>query len=236
MEKLLNMKNLPWGILAAGFLGFILELLLSAFGGSFLYALVWVLTLGAAALLIWGTWDLKQAPKYSFNFPASIYGAVGGAMAAAGILFCTVSNLLCVTDTLSVLDIVLGLAATAAMLFISHCRWKGLHPSVVFHAVVCVYLMVDLVCLYRLKSSDPMVWRYCFCVLASVAVMLSCYYDAAFAANAGNRKMHTISRLAAVYLCLLCLPVADNPIFYLTMVPWLFTNLCNQTPMPRETR
>ena len=236
MEKLLNTKNLPWAVLAAGVLGFILELLLLAFGGSFLYTLLWVLTAATAVLLVWRTRDLKQAHKYSFNFPASLIGAAGAAAAAAGILISTVIKLFSASDTLSLLDIVLGLVATAAMLFLSRCRWKGLHPSIVFHAVVCIYLMVDLICVYRLRSSDPQVWKYCFSVLASVAVMLSCYYDAAFAANAGNRKMHTLSHLGAVYLCLLSLPAGGNPVFYLTMAAWTFTNLCDLTPMRRETR
>ena len=236
MENLLNTKNLPWAVLAAGVLGFILELLLSSFGGSFLYALLWVLTGLTAALLVWGTRDLKQAPKYSFNFPASPFGAAGAAAAAAGILICCITKLNSASDVLSLLDIVLGVGAAAALVFLSRCRWKGLHPSIVFHAVICVYLMVDLICVYRLRSSDPQVWKYCFSVLASVAIMLSCYYDAAFAANAGNRKMHTLSHLSAVYLCLLSLPMGGNPVFYLTMAAWAFTNLCSLIPMPRETR
>ena len=236
MEKLLKTKNLPWAVLAAGILGFILELILSASGGTILYGLVWILTVGIAALLVWRTCDLKQAQKYSFNFPASVYGAAGAAAAAAGILISSMVKAFSISDLLSVLDVILGLVAAAAMLFLSHCRRKGLHPSIVFHGLVCIYLMVDLVCVYRLRSSDPQVWKYCFSVLASVAIMLSCYYDAAFAANAGNRKMHTLSHLGAVYLCLLSLPLGGNPIFYLTMAAWLFTNLCNLSPTPRKTR
>lgn len=236
MKKLLHTKNLPWAVLAAGVLGFILELILSSSGSSVLYGLVWALTIGTAGILVWGTRDLKQAPKYGFNFPASIIGAAGAAAAAAGVLICAVIKIFSVTDLLSVLDVTLGVGAAASLLFLSQCRWKGLHPSVVFHGLVCVYLMVDLICVYRLRSSDPQVWRYCFSVLASVSIMLSCYYDAAFAANSGNRKMHTLSHLAGVYLCLLSLPVGGNPVFYLTMAAWLFTNLCNLTPMPRGMR
>lgn len=236
MEKLLNTKNLPWALLAAGVLGFILALLFSTLGGTLLYVLLWILTAGSAALLVWGTRDLKQAPKYSFNFPASLWGAVGTAAAAAGILTASVGKLFSGTDTLTSLDAILGFCGAASLLFLSRCRLQGRHPSIVFHAVVCVYLMVDLVCVYRLRSSDPQVWQYCFSLLASVAVMLSCYYDAAFSANTGCRKKHAISHMAAVYLCLLSLPSAENPIFYLTMAVWMFTNLCNLTPMPRNTR
>ena len=236
MERLLNTKNLPWAVLAAGILGFILERLLSASGGTFLYILLWVLTAITAALLLWGTRDLKQATKYSFNFPASLWGAAGTAAAAAGVLIASLTKLFSAKDALTLLNAVLGLFSTAALLFLSHCRRKGRHPSFLFHTVICVYLMVDLICVYRLRSSDPQIWRYCFSVLASVAVMLSCYYDAAFAANCGNRKIHTLSHLSAVYLCLLSLPVAENPVFYLTMAAWLMTNLCDLTPIPRETR
>lgn len=239
MDKLLNPKNLPWAVLAAGALGFVLELILSAMdagSGHFLYMLLWVLTLGVAALLALGTRDLKQAPKYSFNFPASAVGAAGAAAAAAGILITTVAKLPSAADLLTVLDIILGFISAAALLFLSQCRWKGLHPSIVFHAAVCIFMMVDLICVYRLRSSDPQIWEYGFSLLASVAVMLACYYNAAFAANAGDRKMHTLFHLAAGYLCLLSLPLAETPVFYLTMAAWMFSNLCNLTPMPRKMR
>ena len=236
MEKLLHTKNLPWAVLAAGVLGLILELILSFSGSTVLYGFVWALTVVTGALLVWSTWDLVQAPKYSFNFPASLIGAAGTAAAAAGILISSVIKIFSISDLLSILDVILGVGAAASLLFLSQCRWKGLHPSLVFPGLVCVYLMVDLVCVYRLRSSDPQVWRYCFSVLASVATMLSCYYDAAFAANTGNRKAHTISHLSAVYLCLLSVPLGGNPVFYLTMAAWMFTNLCNLTPMSRKTR
>ena len=45
--------------------------------------------------------------------------------------------------------------------------------------------------------------------------------------------------LAAGFFCLLSLPRCDQPVFYLTMAVWMFSDLCNLTPMPRavpETR
>ena len=239
MEKLLNPKYLPWAVLAAGILGFMLELILSATGadsGHALYILLWVLNVGVAVLLWLGTRDLMQAPKYSFNFPPSRLGAAGAAAAAAGILITTVTKLPSATDLLTVLNVTLGFISTAALLFLSQCRWRGLHPSFLFHAVVCVFMMVDLICVYRLRSADPQIWKYCFSLLASVAVMLACYHNAAFSANAGDRKMHTLTHLAAVYLCLVSLPLVENPVFYLTMAAWIFSDLCNLTPMPRKMR
>lgn len=245
MEKLLKHKNLPWAVLAAGALGIVLEIILLASGGDnggllvrghFAYTLLWILTFAASALLVLGTWDLTQAAKFSFNFPPSVIAAAGTAAAAAGVLVATVRNLFAVSDFLVLMDVILGLLSCAALVFISRCRWKGMHPSVIFHAVVCVYLMVDLVCVYRLRSSDPQVESYCFSLLASVCIMLASYYNAAFAANSGNRRMHTLTHLAAVYFCLLSLPWGDNAVFYLTMAAWIFTDLCNLTPMPRNMR
>ena len=233
---MMNTKNLPWAALIAGVLGFILALLFSVRGETSLYLLLWVLTVVTFGLLIWFTRELKQAPKYSFNFPASRWGAVGTAAAAVGILTASINKIFYVTDALAALDVILGFSSVAALVFLTICRRKGDHPSAIFHAIVCVYLMVDLVSMYRLRSADPQVWEYCFSLLASVALMLGCYYDAEFAANNGHRGKHTLAHMAAVYLCLLSLPTADNPIFYLAMAVWMLTNLCNLTPMPRETR
>lgn len=233
---MMNTKTLPWNTLAAGVLGFTLALLFSIHGETSLYLLLWVLTVGFIGLLVWRTRALKQAPKYSFNFPPSLWGAVGTAAAAVGVLTASINKMFSATDALASLDVVLGFSSVAALVFLSVCRWKGNHPSAVFHAIICLYLMVDLVSVYRLRSSDPQVWEYCFSLLASVTLMLSCYYDAEFAANTGNRNKQALSHMAAVFLCLLSLPSAENPIFYLTMAVWMFTNLCNLTPMPRNTR
>lgn len=245
MERLLKPHNLPWAALSGGILGALLRILLIAAGtderglpveNHFANILLWVLTCSVAALLVYMTRDLKQAPKYSFNFPPSAVAAAGAAVAAAGVLISSISQLFSDIDGLTILDALLGLLCTAALLFISRCRWKGLHPSVIFHVVVCIYLMVDLVCVYRIRSADPQVQEYCFSLLASVCIMLASYYNAAFAANAGDRRLHTLSHLAAVFFCLQCLPRCENPVFYLTMAAWLLTDLCNLTPMPRRMR
>jgi len=245
MEKLLNPKNLPLAAVGAGALGFVLQLcfLSSGAGESGLlarshpvYPGLWALTLLVGILLVLGTRNLKQASRYGFNFPPSTIGAAGAAAAAAGILTSVFANVAAISDPLVLLDVLLGILSAGVLLFLSRCRWKGLHPSIIFHALVCVYLMVDLVCLYRLRSSDPQIQKYCFSLLASVSIMLASYYNAAFAANAGNRQKHTISHLFAVFFCLMGLPWSENPVFYLTMGFWMFTDLCNLTLAPKRTR
>lgn len=245
MNKLLKPSNLPWIILGAGILGAALRALLFATGmdekrllisGHGAQLLIWLLTAAVAVLLLMLTWDLKQAAKYSFNFPAFLAGAIGAALACVGIFITAIAELFSSADILSTLNGLLGLACAGALAFLAYCRWKGMHPSALFHIIICIYLMLRLVCQYRLWSADPQIQDYFFSLLATVCSMLASYYCAAFSANTGNRQLHTLFHLAGVYFCLVSVPHCDNPLFYLTMAAWLFTDLCNLTPMPRDKR
>ncbi len=235
MKTLLNPKYLPWYTLGFGFLAMIPALFLSLNGGTLPFLLLCVLALLLGGVLLWLTRDLKQAAKFSFNFPASLSGAIGTGAAGAGIL----AQLILrphTGDFLGIACTILGVAAAAALFFMARCRYLGLHPSVVFPAAVCLFLMVDLICIYRVRSADPQVWHYCFSLLASVCLMLASYYDAAFAANMGDRRKHTLSRLAALFLCMVSIMLDENAVFYLAMGVWMFTGLCSLLPMPRSRR
>lgn len=209
------------------------NMLISSHPGNWL---TWVLTALTLGTIVYGTLNLKQAPKYSFNFPASLFSAIGAAVAAVCILFVAFSSFSGSRDLLGVLDGILGLIGAAALGFLSYCRYKGLHPSLIFHSVICAYLMVHLVCLYRLWSADPQIQDYAFSLLATVSLMLANYYSAAFDANFGQRRPHAAFHLAAVYFCIVSLPYSDNALFYIAMAAWMLTDLCNLTPMPKEVR
>ncbi len=241
MNKLLHTKNLPWIILTAGLSGALLRFFLFAAGldergllagEQGLEAALWLLSAAAVVFLLLMTRPLRQAPKYAFNFPAGVIPAAGCALAAAGILAAGIRELVHAADLIGALGGILGLLSAASLGFLAWCRWKGRRPAPLFSMVVCIYLMVDLVCLYRQWSGDPQIQDYCFSLLASVGLMLSCYYDAAFAAGSGSRALHTFFHLATVYFCLVSLPRCGDPFFYLTTSIWMFTGLCNLAPMP----
>lgn len=245
LKEYLRTEYLPYAILAAGCLGALLRFLLFATGldskgllvsGHAAQILLWILTAGVAVLLLYWTKDLKQAPKYSFNFPPSLFGALGSAAAAVGLLIMSINLMRSSSDDLSVFAGILCLLSAAALGFLANCRFKGLHPSALFPMIICAFLMANLVCMYRQWSGNPQMEEYVFCLLASVCSMLACYYSASFAANAGNRQLHTLTHLGAVYFCLLSLPRCEFPIFYISMILWLFTDLCDLTPMPHKTR
>lgn len=245
MNKLLNIKNLPWIILAAGLAGALLRFFLLAVGtdekgllirGHGAEAALWLLTAAVAVSLGVMTPRLREAPKYRFNFPAGLIPAVGCALAAVGTLLAGIRELAAAFDPMCALNGVLGILSAASMGFLADCRRKGRHPSPLFSMLICLYLMVNLICLYRRWSGAPQIQDYCFSLLASVGLMLSCYHDAAFAAGSGSRAMHTVFHLATVYFCLVSLPGCDDPVFYLTVGIWMFTGLCDLTPMPGAGR
>ena len=245
MNKLFKPTQLPWFTLIAGIIGCSIRawlyatgidskgLLLSQHPGQFL---IWGFTGVVMILLILGTKDLIQAPKYGFNFPAQTVSAVGAALAALGILIASITQLGSFGDSFALADILLGFLSAAALGFLGYCRLKGKHPTVIFHAVICVYLMVHLICQYRLWSADPQIQNYAFSLLSSVCIMLSNFYSAAFDANEGKRRPHTFFHMASVYFCIVSAPYCEDPLFYLSMALWMFTDLCNLTPMPKGKR
>lgn len=245
MKKLLNPTNLPCIILAAGGIGLLLRIWLlgtGTDGKGFLVSghpaevLIWILTAAVIALLLYCTRRLLEASKYQFNFPQSLIGAIGCMLGAFGIAITSLSELLLNPDTLTLIASILGFLSAAALLFTSHCRWKGLQPNILCHALISLYLMFRLIGQYRHWSSDPQLQDYCFQLLATVCLMLAAYHRATFDANAGKRRPHTFFHLAAVYFCCLSLAGSDNIAFYLGTGAWMMTDLCSLIPLPEQKR
>ena len=242
MKKRTTAVLLPWLILGFGILGALLRGLLYATGidGRGLlvdfhiyHILLGILTVITGVCLVLLTRNLKQAGKYGFNFPKSVVSTVGSAAAAVGFAVSSVRLLLDGVQGIAVISAVLGLAGAGVLAFMAYNRFRGNQPSSVFSMVLCAFLMVRLIYCYRLWSADPQLQDYVFALLANVGAMLACYFNAAFAVGEGNRRMHTLLHLATVYCAVVCLPFSDDVIFYLSVAVWMFTDLCNLTPMPR---
>lgn len=242
MKKRSTAVLLPLLILSLGVLGAILRGLLYATGIDsrgllvdfhIYHILLGILTVLTGACLVFLTRDLKQAGKYGFNFPRSMVGSVGSAAAAVGFAVSSVRLLLAGAQGIAALSAVLGLASAGILGFLAYNRFRGNQPSSVFSMVLCVFLMVRLVYCYRLWSADPQLQDYIFALLANTGAMLACYFNAAFAIDEGKRRVHTLLHLAAVYCAVVCLPLSGDVIFYLSVAVWMFTDLCNLTPMPR---
>ena len=243
MKKILRPANLIWLVLGGGMIGLLLRLWLfgtRAEETGLLTAshpaefLLWIVTAAVIAAIVWCTKDLKQGTKYHFNFPASPLGALGCALAAAGIGIISVAEWITYLDTLTAISSVLGVLSASALVFLAKNRQEGRRQNVLYHVVICIYLMLRLVSQYRHWSGDPQLMDYCFQLLASVCLLLAVYQNAAFDVRQGNRKLHTMFHLGAVYFSCLSLVNVGDAVFYLGTGIWMLTNLCKLTPMPHR--
>lgn len=245
MKNIFSPKNLPWGVVAAGGIGLLLRILLLSTGvdgKGFLIPnhitdiLVWVLTAAVIAAVLFYTRRLQQAAKYQFNFPRSMTGAIGCLVGAAGIAIASFAELVSYDDTLALASAIMGLLGAAALGFLGYCRHKGLHPNILCHALVSIFLMLRLINQYRHWSADPQLQDFCFQLLATVCLMLATYHRATFDANVGRRRPHAVYHLFAVYFCCLSLAGSDSIAFYLGTGIWMLTDLCSLIPMPAQPR
>lgn len=243
LKKRWKLSYLPLAVLAAGAVGAGLRLWLLKYGmdSSGLIAaghpagiLLTLLTLAVLALLVLSTRHLVQGTKYSFNFPASKVRCGGALAGALGILVTSVSQLTAGGDGLNTISALLGLASAGALIYAGVLYLQGKQPVLFLHGFICIYLMLQLICQYRIWSSEPQIQVYCYPLLATVCVMLACYHNALFDGDWGTRRAFTVFHLLAGFFC--CLSVVGDymPIFYLGMGAWMFTDRCSLIPMSRD--
>ena len=238
MKRYLKMAYLPLAILACGVLTCLLRLWLFALGedergllsvGSFPDVMSWIIVAATMALLAVSTWHLQGGAKYSQNFHASMPAAIGMALAAVSFCITSVVDLTAGGDSVGTVSALFGFLAAAALLVLAYSRYRGAYLSVLFHGVVCLYLMLHLVSHYRLWSSYPQLQSYAFELLAIVFVMLACYQRAAFDAGKGNRRAYTFFTLAALFFCIATLPGCDNAAFFIGCAVWMYFTPCKLT-------
>lgn len=233
---------LPLTVLAAGAVGAGLRLwLLSGRDSGGLIAaghpagiLLTILSLGVLALLVLTTAPLVQGTKYRFNFPASRIRFAGTAAGALGILVASIQQLISSGDGLAAAAAVLGIIGSGVLGYIALHHLQGRQPSLFLHGYLCVYLMVHLICQYRIWSSEPQIQTYCYPLLATVCVMLACYHSATFDGDWGTRRAYTVTHLLAAFFC--CLSVVGDymPLFYLGIGAWMFCDQCSLVPISRD--
>ena len=245
MKQIVKPAVLPAAVFGAGLLGLLLRFWLYAAAtddrglltpGHVSEILLWILTVCVMAAVFLFTRQLLRGPKYEFNYPASLPGAIGAALGAVGILLQALSGLPG-GDFLQVLAGIVGIAAALGIGFTALCRWKGRKVSVIFHALASVFLMLHLICLYRQWCANPQLTDYVFGLLGVVCLMLSLYYRARFDAGMGLRRPLAFFHLAAVYFCLTAIYGSGSWAFYLCMALWMATDVCNLTPKaPRRKK
>lgn len=240
MKRFVNPLNLPLWALLTGGVGLLLRIWLMTAAvdqkgfivtGHIAAILLFLLVIGSVVALFFLTKDLVEAAKYEFNFPASVVGGYGAFVAAAGIGIGSFIDIFTAIDALEFIAALAGLGATALLVITGLYRRKGTAPSVLIHIGICVYLMLRLVCYYRHWSSDPQILDYCFQLVATACLMLATYHRAAFDAQEGKRRPYAFFSLANIFFSCISLVGWSNILFFLSVIVWQITDLCNLIPM-----
>lgn len=243
MKKTLSPTALPCLTLGLGGIGLSLRSWLYRTGldhkgllisGHPAQLLIWLLIAVTISVLILQCRKIQKNGRYSDNFPPSLPAFVGNSLAAVGIFFTALANLLDRPDLLNIFTNIVGVLCFPALIVAGYNRWKGIRPSFLLHVLVCVFFALRLFCQYRAWSSDPQLQDYCFQLLACICLMLTAYQRASFDVNMGNRPLFLFLSLGAVFFCCLALPSVEEKFFYLTTGVWAFTNVCAPTVPEQE--
>lgn len=235
MNHFLKPSNLPFYTLCGGLLTFIMRLWLMILGeddrgllstGSFPDVMSWILVALVMVLIAMSVKDLHGNTKYRNNFPPSLPAALSMVLAAVSFVITSISEGAADTDAVGTVSSVLGFFAAAALALLAWYRFKGQRLNVLFHGLVCIYLILHLVSHYRLWSSYPQLQSYGFELLAIVFVMLACYQRAAFDAGKGNRRAYTFFSSAAMFFCVAALPGCENMAFFIGCAVWMYFTPC----------
>ena len=243
MKQFLKPSDLPFIALCGGLLTLIARLWLLILGedergllasGSLPDVVSWLLVVAIMGLLIAGTWQMRGSVKYNNDSRNSLLAAIS--MVVAAICFCisSIIDLTSETDAMNRISAWMGFLATAALIFLAWGRLKGIQFNMLFHGLICLYLMLHLVSHYRLWSSYPQLQSYGFELMAIVFVMLSCYQRAAADGGHGSRRAYTFFSLAALFFCIAAIPSCDNIVFFLGCAVWMYLTPCRLTSSSRK--
>lgn len=244
MKQLFSHKNLHWFVLGAGAAGFILKAwhMLTqdkrgfyARGHISAILLCLISVLVAVGLLLY-TRRMRQGSKYDFNFPGGFGAALGTFCAAAAYAVTGVKELLTAADGFSQLMGAAGILAAMALVYVGICSWRELRSGGLWHIGICVYLVLRLFYMYRSWRIDPQVMDYAYQLMALACLCLSVYHRATFDIDEGKRRSYALFSLLSVYFCCVTLAGGDSTLLYMGSGIWMFTNLCDLTPMPKEFR
>lgn len=189
---------------------------------------LWAVSIGFAVLLICLLRRLEGSGKFRDIFPKC---ALSGGLAMAGGVG---MGIVTVLEFSGIGDLVLGLLASAGMVFTGLCRVKGRRPNFLFHAIVCVYVITVLLRMYQFWSADSQLQDYACQMMALVLLMLFSFHRSCCDAGIIDRKKLVFTGLAACFLCLVSLSDGQNWGFYLAAGLWTVGSMCNLNALPEK--
>lgn len=236
MKKFLKSMYLPYCTLILGILSFLCMYWLYATGldermlldplhpGAIL---TWLLTAVMIAAVILLSRPLTGKMRYERVFPGSLAGAIGTGISAVGIAITAYGELTAGSDRIVALGGWLGLLSAVSLLYLSFCRYAQIRPLFFARSAVLLYLMLHLLCRYRVWSAEPELLRYGFELAATVCFLLACYNRLAIEAGMFQRRSYLCFSMLGTYFAMAALPGASDRVFLITMAVWAMTDLCS---------
>ncbi len=243
MKHLMKLKNLKIQsnrllliTLGAGALALLLRVWLYATGidgkGLLLTGhpgnwLTYILTGLYLAFLGLCTWNVGSGtPGYHQLFPASPIAFWGSIAAGISIGIGSITELAQNFQPLTLILCIVGLATAVSLVYLALCRQRRVQPSMAFHGVFTVYLMIHAISQYRGWSAQPQLQDHFFSLLASVFALLAVFQRTAIDAREGNRKPYVFYNQAALFFSLAAIR-DGNRLFFLGVALWSAANLCS---------
>ena len=189
---------------------------------------LWALCLGFLAFALAISQVQKVTAPFRLHFPAcKIRGCLG---MAGGVI--TVLYSLSILLQPQLLVGIPGIAAGICMVFTGLCRFRGRHPSPMFHCVVCIFFVIRLVLSFQKWSSDPQLQDYVLALLALIGLMMFAFHRASSDANTMNPKRTAFFSLCAGFFCLASLSDPSMRLLMLGAGMWSVGAAPTLEPLP----
>lgn len=184
-----------------------------------------ILTAAVFVFFLLITRTIQGSQDYRSAYPRSVVSGIGCLIAAFAFFMSDLPDAM--LGSFHTPELVLRCGAVFSLCFVAFCRFAGRKPPFLFHGISCLYLVLRMICLYRLWSPDPQLIDYGFYLGAYISLILTCYQFAAFDADCGSHKKLWFWGLVSVYLCGVSLSGNQEPLFLLLCMVWVLTNLSN---------
>lgn len=242
MRKYLRYGNLI--ALGAGALGMLLSAWMFGVGvdEKGLYPAnhpAWILLgiLTAAVAVVCWLMSRQAGPNRNFrqNFPCSILGACGYALAAVGLLSGgtdTLTN----GNTLGLATGVVGIVAGIPLVWAAICRLRGQRCNLPVHTLPCFFFTLQLFVLGQQFGAEPEMCRYLYRFWAAATMVPACYLLWSFDVNLGKRPDCIFWCLVAGYSNLVAAVGSGQWLLHLGVAAWMLTALPKLGYLPKPPK
>lgn len=200
--------------------------------------LIWVMLL---VVLVFAavSFLLRKRKKYQALSSTRMLPLVGGCLAGALLIVGSVITMLSMEQKADLLVGLGGVLAALCWIAVSLLRHRGTKSPAALYLVPVLFLIVDLVCRFRLWTRDPVILDYCFDLFALIAAMCALIHLSGYCFDQGGRRITVFFALCGVFFSAVSMagaPAAEL-LSYLGVTVWLLVQLwLLLRPMPRKPR